>query len=45
MCHIVPPNVRPALYAVMVSPFSGGENDEGVGSYGCEYFSDRTALK
>jgi hypothetical protein len=27
------------LYAVIVSPLSGGENGEGRGWWGCEYFS------
>jgi hypothetical protein len=31
MCHIEPPNVCPALYAVIVRPFKGGENDDGIG--------------
>jgi hypothetical protein len=39
MCHIVPPRVCPALYAVIVNPDSEGEKGEGIGWCGCEYLS------
>lgn len=36
---MVPPSVCPELYAVIVSPLSGGENGDASGWCGCEYLS------
>jgi hypothetical protein len=37
MCHIDPPSVCPARYAVMVRSLSGGECGDDLGWCGCEY--------